>query len=251
LHTDLAAYDGWGLSAKSRASHLRAAQRILELIPNEAAFERDWMLTVAYYFHGKDLSVSLNQLKEADRRFPDDAEILLALGVTYETSASVDHDRGMLKNAEDYYRKAIKINSDLPEAHLRLGKVLLDRGGDRLEESKQELEWVVQKASDPYLLHLAHLFLGDLHKERGNLEAAIERYHAAVECEPRWQAAYILLSYALRAIGEWSSSRDVMERALRLPVTDATYVDGYRLYSRGQLIKFHRALDGLRRGLTE
>jgi tetratricopeptide (TPR) repeat protein len=251
LHTELSAYNAWGLSAETRALHLRAAGTLLELIPSEKAFGRDWLLTVAYVYHGSNPLVSLNYLENAGERFPDDAEILLATGVSYEISATVDRDRGKLRNAEKFYRRAIEADSDLAEAHLRLGKVLQERGDNQIEEAMRELEWVVRNESDPYLLYLANLFLGDLHKSGNDFVAAVAFYRAAIESEPRWQIAHIALSHALRASGDRSAARDVMQKALQLPVHDRSNVDGYRLYSLGQLTKVPQMLDELRQGIMQ
>ena len=251
LHTELSAYNAWGLTTETRAHHLKVAEGLVELIPGEIVFNRDWFLTVAYIYHGSNLSVSLHYLKEAGRRFPDDAEIHLASGVTYETAAALDKDRSKIDQAGTFYRRAIKADPDLAEAHLRLGKVLQERGGNRAEEASRELEWVVEHSSDPYLLYLANLFLGDLHKREKRFDRAVECYRGAVESEPRWQTAHISLSYALRATGDRAAAREVMQKALRLPVHDTDYVDGYRLYALGQLNRVPQMLNELRRGIME
>ncbi len=103
----------------------------------------------------------------------------------------------------------------------------------------------------PYLLYLANLFLGDLHRSNDDVVAAIACYRAAVTAEPRWQAAHIALSHALRAKGDRSEARRVMQRALRLPVNDPRYVDGYRLYLLGQLHSVPQMLEELRQGVME
>jgi tetratricopeptide (TPR) repeat protein len=251
LHTELSAYNTWGLPTETRALHLKVAEDLVELIPGETAFNRDWFLTVAYVYHGSNLSVSLHYLKEAGRRFPNDAEILLAIGVTYETAAAYDRNPGTMYQAGTFYRRALQADPDLAEAHLRLGKVLLERGGKRVEEAMRELEWVVEHSSDPYLLYLANLFLGDLHKREKRFDRAVECYRAAVEAEPRWQTAQISLSYALRATGDRTAARDVMHRALQLPVHSPRYLDGFSLYSLGQLNKVPVMFDELRQGIME
>jgi VWFA-related protein len=249
LHTELSAYNAWGLSAETRALHLQAAETFVARIPGEKAFNRDWLLTVACIYHGSNLAVSRHYLEVAGERFPDDAEILLATGVTYEISAA-----GMprsLSTAEKFYRRAIHADSDLAEAHLRLGKVLQERGGNRREEAMRELGWVVDNASDPYMLYLANLFLGDLHKSKDDFVTAADFYRSAVESEPRWQIAHIALSQALHASGDRFEARNVMQKALRLPGHDPSYVDGYRLYALGQLTKVPQMLAELRQGITE
>jgi VWFA-related protein len=251
MHTELSAFNAWGLSRETRALHLEVAGALIASIPSEMAFKRQWLLAVAAIYHGSNLSVSLDYLKEARRRFPNDADILLATAVSYEISAAVDHDPGVLRDAEKYYRRAIETDPDLEEAHLRLGRVLQQRGGERVEEAARELAWSIEHSSDPYLLYLANLFLGDLHKSNDDFNAAVACYRAAVESEPRWQTAYVSLSYALRANGDRSEARRVMQRAMRLPVDAPRYIDGYRLYVLGQLHNVPRMLDELRQGIMK
>jgi VWFA-related protein len=251
LHTELSAYNAWGLSAETRGLHLESAETLLELIPSETAFDRGWLLTMAYVYQGSYPLMSLDFLDRAERRFPDDPEILHAEGVTYELQAALKGDSNILQKAESLFRRAIKADSELAEAHLRLGRVLQQRAGNRTEEALHELEWVENNASDPYLLYLANLFLGDLHMRAKRFDRAAECYRAAVESKPHWQIAHIALSHALRASGDRSAAGDVMQKALRLPVHSRSYVDGYRLYSLGQLNKVPQMFKELRQGIME
>jgi VWFA-related protein len=252
LHTELSALNAWGLPVQTRAQHLEVARALAALLPGDMDFKRQWLLTVAAVYHGSNPAVSLDYLKEARQRFPHDADVLLSSAVTYETSAAINRDTGKLGDAEKYCREAIKVDPDLAEAHLRLGSVLQQRGGGgRVKEAERELQWVVDQASDPFLLYLANLFLGDLYGSQDDVVAAIAHYRAAIEAEPRWQAAHIALSHALRAKGDRSEARRVMQRALRLPVNDPRYVDGYRLYALGQLHNVPQMLEELRQGVVK
>jgi uncharacterized protein HemY len=132
-----------------------------------------------------------------------------------------------------------------------LGQVLQQRAGNRMEEAMGELEWVEKNASDPYLLYLANLFLGNLHMRAKRFDRAAQCYRAAVESKPRWQIAHIALSHALRASGDRSAADEVMQKALRLPVHNPSYVDGYRYYYLGQLNKVPQMFNELRQGIME
>jgi tetratricopeptide (TPR) repeat protein len=186
-------------------------------------------------------------LKEALRIAPEDAVLHLAMGSTYEVSSWLDQDRGRLGEAEASYRRALQFDPKMAEAHLRLGRVLDGRGGGKREdEARQELSWVATYSDDPYFLYLAHLFLGDLYLEREEYPAAIQSYRAAVSVAPQWQTAYLSLSQALQASGDRERASETLEQALEIPVSQPSYLDGFRLYRLGQMGKLPDLLQKMR-----
>ena len=71
-----------------------------------------------------------------------------------------------------------------------------------------------ERAEEPDLLYLANLFIGREQKRSGALDAALASYRAALEVDPRGQAAYIATSHALRMSGRSTAAADVLERGL-------------------------------------
>jgi tetratricopeptide (TPR) repeat protein len=250
LHTEIAILSEEALSSELRSEHFRIAKELVDGVvdrPEYHAFVRDWYLSLACFHHGGDLSLSELFLKEALRIAPEDAVLHLAMGSTYEVSSWLDQDRGRLGEAEASYRRALQFDPKMAEAHLRLGRVLDGRGGGKREdEARQELSWVATYSDDPYFLYLAHLFLGDLYLEREEYPAAIQSYRAAVSVAPQWQTAYLSLSQALQASGDRERASETLEQALEIPVSQPSYLDGFRLYRLGQMGKLPDLLQKMR-----
>jgi tetratricopeptide (TPR) repeat protein len=250
LHTEIALFGEEGLSSESRTEHFRVASDLVDRVDGKAeyqAFVRDWYLSLACFHHGGDLSLSEYFLKEAMRIAPEDPFLHLAMGSTYEIASWLSRDRGRLGDAEDHYRRALQLDPKMAEAHLRLGRILDERGGGKREdEALQELGWVATYADDPHLVYLAHLFLGDLYLERDDYPTAIQSYRAAVDAAPQWQTGYLSLSQALQVSGDRDGASELMEQALEVPVFEPDYLDGFRLYRLGQMGKLPDLLEKMR-----
>lgn len=153
--------------------------------------------------------------------FPSDGLVALALG-TYEeyqsSSAVIRASRPptavmaagpwrqntqvmRLKNAEKHYREALKIDSSLVEARLRLGRVLQQRG--MMQEARNELEGVFsQPEAEPAIRYLASMFLIDVLEAQGNSAASLARARDLVTRYPECQSSHLAFSRALEARGQ-------------------------------------------------
>jgi len=119
-------------------------------------------------------------------------------------------ERLALRRAELNYRSALSADPSLAEAHLRLGRVLARL--DRPEDASVELQWALEHATDPGLLYLARLFLGDVHESSGAQTLAVEDYRAALEWQPDGHTAHVALAAALRAGGDREGALAVMRQ---------------------------------------
>jgi tetratricopeptide (TPR) repeat protein len=97
-------------------------------------------------------------------------------------------------------------------ARVRLGRALWRLGEADLARSA--LTEALQRARDPMLLYLAHLFLGQVHEDADRLGDAVAEYRAALESDPQAQSAAVALAHGLRLSGDQESSRQVLEHAL-------------------------------------
>src|SRR5439155_24896510 len=116
-------------------------------------------------------------LDRARAIFPDDAEILFLSGCQHETYAAPDVQsafqsaviptgvqmdvgsiRSELRQAETFFRRALAANRAMPEAHLRLGRVLslLERQADAILELREAMA----STEEVLLQYYAQLFLG-------------------------------------------------------------------------------------------
>ena len=206
--------------------------------------------------------VSLQPLL-ADLRgvFKHDAEILLASGSLYETMARETNavgwrgpdlaplriqgrsnpagfgpmlgqplnapDRtGCLKRARDFYREALAAAPSMPEARLRLARVLHQLGD--LSGATAALDALPLVGLPDEMAYLAHLFRADVEEDLGHSDKARAAYLAAMEW--RAQAPFVGLAALLRSSGDARGSLAVTERLFH----DAPDVDPWWSYLKGQ-----------------
>jgi tetratricopeptide (TPR) repeat protein len=164
--------------------------------------------------------------------FPRDADLLLAAGAAYEEGGTLgmtdsrtlitglprgQHDnirvsarqrQGWLAEARRYLDGAVAAAPDDAMARLRQGRVLF-RLGER-EPARGALGEALQRAREPGLRFLAHMFLGGTREDAGEVEAAAAEYRLALEIDPLSQSAAVALAHALQLAGEAEEAREVL-----------------------------------------
>jgi tetratricopeptide (TPR) repeat protein len=207
--------------------HLQAAHTLIDALGRRGSdslqaqsFQRRWYLVMGTRF------ITMNELEAARtyigaglHAFPIDAPMLLASGMVAEASATtgggmmraqhpairrrdpvlVDHEAefrkaraNMLSTAEAAYRRALALEPRLDEARLRLGRVLSVRG-DRVG-ARNELNRALAGAPGRRVQYLAHLFLGRVAADAGELPTAHTEYEAAQTAFPESQTPYVALA---------------------------------------------------------
>ncbi len=110
--------------------------------------------------------------------------------------------------AENEYRQALRLNPQLPAAHLWYGMFLRDQG--RLQEALPELRRAAQL--EPFSLltsvNLAHGLLA-----AGNYDSALEQALHATELAPQFVAGQVLLYRVYRAQSRVREAQEVLLRA--------------------------------------
>jgi tetratricopeptide (TPR) repeat protein len=147
-------------------------------------------------------------LEAAASVFPNDVDILLALGTWKETAGWMRRDMDLLEEAEAVYRDILQKEPEMSEAMVRMGRVLALL--DREEEALRYLERGLDPRQDPALRFAALLTSGDIYWERGDPAKAIECYRAAVDLDPGCQAAVVALSHALHESGDAGRSYEMV-----------------------------------------
>ncbi len=105
------------------------------------------------------------------------------------------------KSAEKHFREALKFDSSLVEARMRLGRVLQQRG--LMQEARTELEAVFSQPDAPAAIrYLASIFLVDVLEAQGNPAAALARARDLAARYPDCQSAHLALSRAYEARGQ-------------------------------------------------
>ncbi len=243
LHTETVFFPKEGMTEHAIEQQLRLSEALIGATEDHSlrrSFYRDWLLGLAYYFQSANLSRGMDYLKKGAKVYPDDAQILLSQGVARECMAALhDNEEGYV-DAEELYRAALEIDLELEEAHLRLGSILAEYGADYEQEALVELNWVVDHSEDIYLLYLAHLFIGDVHRSGGQLEEAVEAYRAALNTHPEWRTAHVSLGQVLFNAGDLEEAQKVESE------TPAGNTDVYGLYNLGQLRLLPDQLESLR-----
>jgi tetratricopeptide (TPR) repeat protein len=235
MHTEMA------LRAVPRSteevSHLNWARQLLRLLDGQLidqSFRHDWFVAVAAHLHGQFRFVELHDyLSEATRAFPDEAEIPFAWGLLREAQTSphlavvaaglpgrtetflgpFPDRRGALREAEQYFRRALARDDTMLEARVRLGHVLDLRG--RPDDALDTLAVARAQIGDRRLAYLASLFTGDILERRGRLNDAIEAYRSAEAAYPGCQAGAIALSHATREAGDRGEAERLVRQILR------------------------------------
>ena len=169
------------------------------------------------------------------RHFPKDPSLLLADGVAVEARAvftmapapatmgvtpATRRKREALKaelrdlgeRARQSFEAALSADPNLVEARLRLGRVLWRLG--RAEPARAALEEVLAKHAEAPQQYLAHLFLGRILEDRGELAAAEEHYLVALAMQPLSEIAAVALSHARFLQGDVEGARDRLRAGL-------------------------------------
>jgi tetratricopeptide (TPR) repeat protein len=245
LHTQVALWKSNERDAMMLDAHWEAAQNICDHV-SDADFRRRWLLTRGYFYQTRlEEKPAVAVLELALKEFPKDSDLLLSLGTVYESVGeflgrwaptplptwpmSTDQEialwkrryfergsRKRLERAEKHYMEALEARPDFDEARLRLGRVQYHLGeGD---EALRNFDWVIDRSKEPRRVGLAHLFAGKIYEQGENMKESLKHYRAAVETRKDWQLAYIAMSSALHRTGDLAASREILMKALQLPI---------------------------------
>jgi tetratricopeptide (TPR) repeat protein len=198
----------------------------------------------------------------------DDAELHTAAGAVVETVAALrqydpspDSDRrrmqpggyanedggsgalagASLSRAVEHYESALRLDPELTEARLRLGRVRLLQG--RWEQALRELDRVAVRASDPGRRYLARLFQGRALEALDDLQGAATAYGAAAELVPQAQTAQLALGRVLDGLGDIGAAQAAFEAAVTGPGPEDPWWD----YQSGQPGRLQGLSEELRR----
>lgn len=266
LHTDVAFRTGGRPLDDSGEVHLGIAQRLSEMIEEEGhrqSFQRDWLLTIGYYFQSMLASLrAIEYFEDALDLVPEDGEILLALGTAHETlgrrfrggvqrsdetsrferEAQI-RQRNHLRKTRSFFERALKVDPAPLEARLRLGRLQHRLGNDK--EALQQLHKCSSGASEPSLKFLSHLFLGEVFESQGKMDKAIEAYRDAHQTDSDSHAGSLALSHALHTQGERRTAFEIWMSALSKARPDDD--DPWWRYPFGRSEQFESMLNRMRK----
>jgi tetratricopeptide (TPR) repeat protein len=224
--------------------HLRIAETLVTSLPSSRpstpAFQQRWYaLAASLFLSNADAQGARSVAERGVRRFGRSPQLVMLLGIASEMAAhQLDSEcsrpgceaRGTragsaiaarLSTAEGNYRRALEFDSTFAEARLRLGRILFLQ--DKRKSAREELEATAKSAVDARLQYLAHLFLGELDKDEGDLVAASREYAGAMRVAPEFQTPYVALSFVEQMLGHTARARetlDVMTGPLHIDADD-------------------------------
>jgi hypothetical protein len=228
FHLDaMIAYAGGGASGwVQRHENLgHSVAGVLVTVCHETQFAADWWLAVTGALTLPMPQVARVAGENALRSVTGHATLELAAGSVYEVLASsrvqeaaaalesesqrVDglDPAANLRRAAQLFRSAAERSGRLPEAHLRLGRVLSLSGDsvgarERLERARQEAP------NDLFIAYHAAMFLGDLEEAAGRAQGAEIEYQKALALVPSAQAPRLALSHLRHASGRIREALD-------------------------------------------
>jgi TPR repeat protein len=187
--------------------------RLPELLPHERA----------------DAVMELGELRSAVRTSPQSADDRLKL-------AQGLYRIGDLDAALDECRVSLKLQSHNARAHLQLGVILMAKQ-DGHSAAIALMEAILL---DPELTH-AHYSLGSVQYSLGNLTAATQSYHRALDLQPNFPDARYRLALVLKLTNRHQEAAQFMEEAAIGGVPQAQYFMG-NAYRNGQGVEKNQAL---------
>jgi predicted Zn-dependent protease len=253
LHTESALRDlaSGSMSAYELNVSIALAQaRALLRTPRGKHFGPHWFLVVGLL--NTQVAGAISWLNAGLKVYPDDPELLLALGSFEETSltsGSGGLDMGSSEvarrsqAAEFHLRRALKLDDNLHEARVRLARMLIAHDND--EAALRELDVVLSRSPAPDVLYLARLFLGRIREHEGRVAEAAEAYAAAVAIDDRCQTAQVALSAVRWRLGDTRAAADAVRRAV-VP-SETGCLDPWWLYPWAQRGHIDALLEELRK----
>ncbi|HYO55659.1 tetratricopeptide repeat protein [Archangium sp.] len=164
---------------------------------------------------------------EATKRFKDNARLAYLHG-------RIDEARDSNTSAEEHYKRALKADDKLVEAHVALGRLSLRLR--RNDQAKEQFEAASAKASDNALVQLG---LGELALAEGDNARAREAFERAVGLDAHLADAHLGLSRLALLAGDLAKAQKEADTALEM---DPHTLRGGRLH-RGTVLWRQGKLD--------
>jgi tetratricopeptide (TPR) repeat protein len=230
--------DGVALDIEHGTLHWDIGRTVLDSASSDPARDesvRAWYrATTAYLEREEQLAYALPHVNAGLRLLPGDAHLLFYAGALHETFAGppvqaaareLESREGLksevgsveteLELAEKCFRRALAADPRLPEARLRLGRVLGLQG--RHDEAAAELRTSIPQLGDTQLLYYGALFLGREEAARGRRDAAREQFERAATLYPRAQSPRLALGLLARAHGDRPAALSSVKQVFALP----------------------------------
>jgi len=137
----------------------------------------------------------------------------------YVEASGLDENAATFDNAEELYRRAIRLDPSLAIAYTNLGNIRFRRGDEAGAEGlyRRAIEIDTHQPE-------AHYNLGYVMLERGDAKAATQFFERALEGDPRFADAQFNLAMAWEQLGERARARPHWRKYLEIEPT-GTWAD--------------------------
>jgi tetratricopeptide (TPR) repeat protein len=227
--------------------HWELARQLIDSfspLPSHDQMARQWYIATTAHMQSRRLLVYAGQnLKHALKKFPSDDRILFYAGVLHEIWASPVNQnvllpRGVktsygseeseLREAREFFQKAVAANPRFAEAHLRLGRVLGLLGHH--SQAVAELQQAAASIQDPQLLYYTSLYLGYEFAMLSCRQEARDQYERAAMLYPTAQSPLLALSQLAAGSGDAEGALIALQRVFALPIRDFWKDDPWWVY---------------------
>ena len=238
----------------SYQTHLEIARQLLDWVEPDPRRDPDvrlWYRAVTAWLHHYYLVYDLQaHLSRARAIFRDDASTAFDSGtaaqalaaaaiqntlirqvITPSTTFVIRSPQTHLGEAEQYFRRALALDSEMVEAHVRLGHVLDALG--RTDTALEHLERARTSATDPVLLYYTHLLSGRALERHDDAGTAVDAYERARALYPFAQSPLLSLARLADVAGDRAGARVLADRVLDLPWSDRQRDDPWWTYHLG------------------
>jgi tetratricopeptide (TPR) repeat protein len=145
----------------------------------------------------------------------------------------VDQARELYKNdedekAEEILKQAIALDSNNPEAHLRLGMsyAALGKKTEAEDEYRKAIELYKKKVQDDAKDGNSFFYLGEAYNFLHQDEEAVRAYRQATKLKPEDEEAWYQLGMAETKLAHYSEAITAFQKALELDANDYRATDG-------------------------
>ena len=200
--------DTYGVAYNNyKKGDLKAAEILCYKILNiDSSFIESKILLANISAKNRNFKETKKLLVEANEQEPKNISVLNNLG-------TVSRELGEIKNAIDYFKKAIEIDPNNGNSYYNLGAIYYD--AKKFKEAKIYLEKTVELQPN---FALPYFVLGNLHADLKDYENAISSYNKAIKINKNLVGAYNNLGLVYRNINNFESAISSYENAIAIKV---------------------------------
>ncbi|PYV25718.1 MAG: hypothetical protein DMG24_08680 [Acidobacteria bacterium] len=156
------------------------------------------------------------KLDEAATEFRAAIRLRPGYAQAHSILGSVLRQKGDLEGALDELHQAVALDANDAAAHQSLGTVYRQKGDTAKAQEEFQKAETLNKAQMNLQAATLTTNTGAKQLRNGDLEGAIEKFHAALKLSPDFAAAHFQLALALRQKGDARQATEEFEKAYRL-----------------------------------